>query len=144
MELGLKRSIVMIGVMLTLMTHSLAQAQERDPLFMRIELEWTLAGTVFGALVGAAIWLTDPGNPHFTLSETAVEGAALGTLVGAGFGIYVMQMRVQYPSGFADGRAGRVEEPMLAGAWNGGMPPTSRGSVIRGMNIPLAQLKLRF
>jgi len=72
-------------------------AQEREPLAMRIELEWTVAWTVIGALAGAALWLTDPGNPNLSLARQSIEGAALGAFVGAGFGLYVMQRSIQYP-----------------------------------------------
>jgi hypothetical protein len=72
-------------------------AQEREPLAMRIELEWTLAWSVVGALAGAALWLTDPGNPNLSLARQSIEGAALGAFVGAGFGLYIMQRSVQYP-----------------------------------------------
>jgi drug/metabolite transporter (DMT)-like permease len=74
-----------------------ALAQEREPLVMRIELEWSIAGTVVGALVGAALWLTDPGNPNSSLSRQSIEGAALGAFAGAGFGLYVIQRSIQVP-----------------------------------------------
>jgi hypothetical protein len=72
-------------------------AQEREPLAMRIELEWTVAWTVIGALAGAALWLTDPGNPNLSLARQSIEGAAIGAFVGAGFGLYVMQRNIQFP-----------------------------------------------
>jgi hypothetical protein len=102
----LKRVILVAAAALTLFTHSLAQAQEREPLAMRIELEWTLAGTVLGAVVGAALWLTDPGNPNSRLSRSVIEGAALGAVAGAGFGIYMIQRSVQYPT------VGQVYDPL--------------------------------
>jgi hypothetical protein len=76
-------------------------AQEREPLAMRIELEWTVAWSVVGALAGAALWLTDPGNPNLSLARQSIEGAALGAFVGAGFGLYVMQRSIQYPQNAA-------------------------------------------
>jgi hypothetical protein len=104
----LKRVILVAAALAMLLTHSLAQAQEREPLAMRIELEWTVAGTVLGALVGAALWLTDPGDPHNVLARSVIEGAALGTVAGAGFGIYMIQRNAQ----FAGGGTAQVNDPL--------------------------------
>jgi hypothetical protein len=104
----LKRVILVAAALAMLLTHSLAQAQEREPLVMRIELEWTIAGTVLGALVGAALWLTDPGDPHNLLARSVIEGSALGTVAGAGFGIYMIQRNAQFPGG----RVAQVNDPL--------------------------------
>ena len=93
----MKRVILVAAAAVMLFTHSLAQAQEREPLVMRIELEWTVAWTVIGAGVGGALWLTDPGNPHNHLTVSLAEGAAIGAVVGAAFGIYVIQRNAQLP-----------------------------------------------
>ena len=93
----MKRLILVAAAAVMLLTTSLAQAQEREPLVMRIELEWTVAGTVLGSVIGAALWLTDPGNPQNHLSRSVIEGASLGAVAGAGFGIYMIQRGVQYP-----------------------------------------------
>ena len=37
-----------------------AQAQEIEPLAMKIVLQWTVAGAVVGVGLGAALWLIDP------------------------------------------------------------------------------------
>jgi hypothetical protein len=89
--------LVLLVLAAVLVTETGAFAQEREPLAMRIELEWTIAGTVVGALIGAALWLTDPGNPKLSLARQAIEGAALGTIAGAGFGLYNMQRHAQFP-----------------------------------------------
>jgi hypothetical protein len=102
-----KRLILVAAALMMLFTHSLAQAQEREPLAMRIELEWTLAGTVLGAAVGVALWLTDPGNPHNILARSVIEGSALGAAAGAGFGIYILQRSAQLP-----GAAAQVYDPL--------------------------------
>src|SRR5574341_1482989 len=135
--------MVAAAALLVLVTHSLAYAQEREPLAMRIELEWTIAGTALGALVGAALWLTDPGNPHNILSRSALEGAALGALAGAGFGIYIMQQRMQVPAGMAERDATR-DEPLLVSARSRDAPAGFRAAAPRGITIPLAQFRLRF
>ena len=139
----MKQAIVAVAALMVLVAHSQVQAQEREPLAMRIELEWTIAGTALGALVGAALWLTDPGNPHNVLSVSVLEGASLGALAGAGFGIYIMQQRIQVPGGTA-GLEPTPGEPAIAAA----RPPDALASfhapVQRGFAIPLAQFKLRF
>lgn len=147
----MKRAILVAAVALMVLTHSLALAQEREPLVMRIELEWTLAGTVLGALVGAALWLTDPGNPNNQLSRSVIEGSALGAVAGAGFGIYIIQRNVQYgaPIGANDpldpaNRPGRDSVAVLAqredllSAWR---QPGGRG---QGMEITLVNFNWRF
>jgi len=70
---------------------------------MRVTFDWTVAGTVGGAVVGSMLWLTDPGNPHFSLARSAIEGAAWGTAVGLGMSFYIMQRTAQRPQGFAGG-----------------------------------------
>jgi len=93
-------------------------AQEREPLAMRIELEWSIAGTVMGALVGAALWLTDPANPNLSLSRQAIEGASLGAFAGAGFGLYVLQRNALFPASQANAEA----PPIL---WGTGADPVA-------------------
>lgn len=100
---GMKRlnRLVLLVVGAVLVAETCAFAQERSPLAMEIELEWSFAGTVVGALLGAALWLTDPGNPNNPLARQAIEGGALGTFVGAGFGLYVLQRHAQFPASMA-------------------------------------------
>lgn len=147
----MKRAILVTAATLMLLTHSLAQAQEREPLVMRIELEWTLAGTVLGALVGAALWLTDPGNPNNQLSRSVIEGSALGAVAGAGFGIYIIQRNVQYgaPIGVNNplhpaNRPGR--DPVAVLAQQEDLLSTWRQSGGRGhgLEITLANFNWRF
>lgn len=97
----MKRLILVAAAVMVIVTPTLAKAQEREPLVMRIELEWTLAGTLLGAAVGVGLWLTDPGNPHNVLSRSVIEGASLGAVAGAGFGIYILQRSAQFPGGTA-------------------------------------------
>jgi len=96
-DMGLKR-IIVLAVLLIAVSHSAAMAQERGPLVMRAEFEWTVAGVVAGVAVGALIWLTDPANPSNNLSDSIASGAAWGSIVGAGFGMYVLQNSVVLPS----------------------------------------------
>lgn len=96
----LKRMLILVALLLLTFQAS-GWAQEREPLAMRITFEWTTLGTVAGAMVGAALWLTDPGNPQFTLGRSMIEGSAWGAVAGMGFGVYVMQQALIPPSGFA-------------------------------------------
>jgi len=90
--------LVLLVLAAILLAETSGFAQEREPLAMRIELEWTVAGAVAGALIGAALWLTDPGNPNNSLARQSIEGAALGTFVGAGFGLFIIQRNAQFPN----------------------------------------------
>jgi hypothetical protein len=91
------KKLLLLGIVAILLAESSLFAQEREPLAMRIELEWTAAWAGVGFMIGFATWLTDPGNPNNVLSQRLAEGAALGTFVGAIFGVYVMQTKIQYP-----------------------------------------------
>jgi hypothetical protein len=88
--MALKRMVV-LAILLVAVWHSVAQAQERGPLVMRAEFEWTVVGVVAGMALGALIWLTDPANPNTNLAASVTNGAAWGAVLGAGFGIYVLQ-----------------------------------------------------
>src|SRR5690349_7787009 len=121
-----------------LFTHSVAQAQEREPLAMRVELEWTIAFTVVGAVVGTTLWLTDPGNPNNRLSRSVIEGAAYGAVAGAGWGVYMLQRNAQNPGTALiydpldpvnrptkDPIAAQLQKEDLLAAWDG--PGNKRG-----------------
>ena len=88
--MGLKR-IVLLTVVLVAVYSGVASAQERGPLVMQAEFEWTVAGIVGGVAVGALVWLTDPAKPGNNLGDNVASGAAWGSIIGAGFGIYVLQ-----------------------------------------------------
>jgi hypothetical protein len=96
-DMGLKR-IVVLAALLVAVSQSAAMAQERGPLVMRAEFEWTIVGIVSGLGVGALVWLTDPGRPGNNLSDNLASGAAWGSILGAGFGIYVLQRSVVLPA----------------------------------------------
>lgn len=66
-------------------------AQERGPLVMRVDFEWTLVGMIAGAGLGALLWLTDPADPNANLPDSLANGAAWGAFLGAGFGVFVLQ-----------------------------------------------------
>lgn len=89
--------LLLLGIAVLLLAESSLFAQEREPLAMRIEFEWTAAWAGAGVLVGFATWLTDPGNPNNVLAQRTAEGAAIGAFVGAAFGLYVMQTKMQLP-----------------------------------------------
>lgn len=86
----LKRGIILI-FMACVVWNSTAFAQERGPLVMQVEFEWTLIGVIAGAGLGVLLWLTDPANPNNVLSDSLANGAAWGAVLGAGFGVFVLQ-----------------------------------------------------
>jgi len=154
----LKRMLILVALLLVTFQAS-GWAQEREPLAMRITFEWTTLGTVAGALVGAALWLTDPGNPQFTLGRSMIEGSAWGAVGGMGFGIFVMQSALIPPSGFAyaptelapsqrltdDPVAAQVQaaDPLASAAVaSTAAPPTGASTGGFAINLPL--FKMRF
>ncbi len=84
------KKIALLAIVLVLVFQSALQAQEREPLAMRIMLDWSVGGAFAGALVGAAIWLTDPGKEGNRLSDQVAGGAAWGAVGGAAFALSVM------------------------------------------------------
>jgi hypothetical protein len=88
--------ILLFGVILILLQPSL-RAQEQGPLAMQIMFNWTAAGAVGGGFIGFALWLTDPGNPNTQLSDQMARGAALGAILGAGYGLFIMQRSLVVP-----------------------------------------------
>ena len=95
------RRILILAALLLLVLQSSGWAQEREPLAMRITFEWTILGAIVGAGVGAALWLTDPGNPSNTLARSVTEGSAWGVAAGLGFSFFVMQRSALFPQSFA-------------------------------------------
>jgi hypothetical protein len=96
----LKRMVV-LAALLVAVSQSAALAQERGPLVMRAEFEWTALGVVAGVAVGALVWLTDPANPGNNLGDSIAVGAAWGSILGAGFGLYVLQRSAIFPTAAA-------------------------------------------
>lgn len=94
--MALKR-IIVLAALLIVVCQTGVQAQERGPLVMQIEFEWTVMGTVAGSVVGFLVWLTDPANPTNNLSDSLAAGAAWGAFAGAGFGVYVLQNSANAP-----------------------------------------------
>lgn len=90
--------LVLLVLAAILLAETSSFAQEREPLVMRIELEWTVAWMAIGFLAGSALWLTDPGNPNNSFARQAIEGAALGAVFGAGFGLYIIQRNAVFPN----------------------------------------------
>ena len=91
------KQLILIAALLVALTGGRAQAQESGPLAMQIMFEWTAAGGIGGGLIGFAIWLTDPGNPNTRLAEQMSRGASLGLVLGAGYGLFVLQRSAQIP-----------------------------------------------
>lgn len=96
-EMTRVKKLLLLGLAAMLLAESSLFAQEREPLAMRIDFEWTAAWAGAGFLIGFATWLTDPGNPNNVLAQRVAEGAALGAFVGAAFGLYVIQSKMQLP-----------------------------------------------
>ena len=93
----MKRVILLIGIALIL-AQPTVQAQEQGPLAMQIMFQWTAAGGVGGSVIGFALWLTDPGNPNIRLADQMARGAALGAILGAAYGLYVLQRSAMIPA----------------------------------------------
>jgi hypothetical protein len=89
--------VILLFSMVLILLQSSLQAQDRDPLAMRIMFDWTAAGGVSGAVVGFAVWLTDPGNPNIRLADQMVRGTALGVILGAGYGLFILQRSARLP-----------------------------------------------
>lgn len=85
------KRVILLLLAIGILSHSAAFAQERGPLVMRVEFEWTLVGIIAGSAFGVLVWLTDPADPSNNLSDSIANGAAWGALLGAGFGIFVLQ-----------------------------------------------------
>jgi hypothetical protein len=101
----LKRIVVLAAVLLAV-SQSAALAQERGPLVMQAEFEWTVVGVAAGVAVGALLWLTDPANPSNQFSNSIAGGAAWGAVLGAGFGVFALQRAVVLPA------TAEVERPL--------------------------------
>lgn len=84
----MKRFILII-IMVCLLGGSSVFAQEKGSLMMEVELGATLGGTLVGAGIGVVVWLTDPGGPTSPL-VVIKDGAALGTMLGAIAGYYLL------------------------------------------------------
>ncbi|MCZ6730503.1 MAG: hypothetical protein O7C61_12420 [SAR324 cluster bacterium] len=105
------KQVAILIVLLTALVQIPLHAQEREPLVMRIMLEWTAGGVGAGALVGGAVWLTDPGKKGNKLSEQAARGAAWGAIVGAIFALTVVNNSA-IPPAFAEMRPGALHPAM--------------------------------
>jgi hypothetical protein len=142
----LKRAIL-LAIALLVFSQAAVRAQEREPLVMRIAFDWTVAGMVLGAGVGAALWLTDPANPNNALARQVIEGGALGAAFGMGFSFWIMQRNVQPPAGLADVYRPPPDLPMTQDAvavlWGREDLLASRASRAP-MSFPLAQFGFRF
>ncbi len=86
----MKRALLLIFTMVVV-ANATAFGQEKEPLVMQVEFEWTVVGIMAGAILGALFWLTDPADPDNTLSDSLASGAAWGAILGAGFGAFVLQ-----------------------------------------------------
>ncbi len=84
------KKLAVLAVLLLLCFQTSLHAQEREPLAMRIMLDWTVGGVIVGALVGGAIWLTDPGREGNNVSDQVLGGAAWGSLAGAAWAISIL------------------------------------------------------
>lgn len=144
------KRVILLLALLGLIAHATVRAQERGPLFMRIEFEFTVLGLLGGAAVGALIWLTDPADPNVNLSDTVAASAAWGAIVGAGVGIFILQRTAIAPNGFAQIRdplhpSNRISSDPVgdrSGKKNLLASAIAPGRADRGFTLPL--LNLRF
>ncbi len=83
------KRITILFLLLTVLASAPLRAQEKEPLVMRVMVDWTAGGIIAGIVVGTAIWLTDPGKKGNKLSDQAARGAAWGALAGAVFALTV-------------------------------------------------------
>ena len=91
------KRVILFAAILFVLLPSILQAQEREPLALRIAFEWTAGGGILGGFIGFAAWLTDPGNPNIRLSEQIARGAGLGLVAGAVYSLFIMQRAAQFP-----------------------------------------------
>lgn len=92
----LKRVLLLV-FMAAVLVNSSVPAQERGPLVMRVDFEWTVVGAIAGAGLGALLWLTDPADPNANLSDSLAVGGAWGAIIGAGFGVFILQETAVLP-----------------------------------------------
>ena len=142
--------MLIVTAALLVLLQSAAWGQEKPPLAMRIEFEWTAMGALVGAGAGVALWLTDPGNPNFTVARSIIEGLGWGTLAGAGFGLFVMQKTAMAPARLAalssplDPLRRVSGDPIEAQTRAGTLLARGgiSGRMVNGISVPL--LNLRF
>ena len=92
----MKKSLIIL-VFVLIAFQGKALAQQKEPLAMRVMVDWTVAGAAGGIAVGIGIWLTDPGRPGNKLSEQLAGGAAWGAVAGAAYGIMVLNQKARRP-----------------------------------------------
>ena len=95
------KKILLAFALALVVANSTALAQQKEPLAMRVMVDWSLAGTFGGLGFGVAVWLTDPGRPGNKLSEQMAGGAAWGAVAGAAYGIVILNQTMRRP-GFAN------------------------------------------
>ncbi|MBF0351968.1 MAG: hypothetical protein HQM11_13125 [SAR324 cluster bacterium] len=93
----ISKSLLCLLVIFSVLNNT-AQAQERGPLMMNVELGFTLGGVVAGAGLGILVWVTDPLGPTPLLDAMEV-GVVIGAVLGAGLGFYVLRQSLVYPPG---------------------------------------------
>ena len=91
------KKILLLPVLVLVLLQGMAAAQQKDPLAMRIVVDWTLAGAAAGVGIGAGVWLTDPGRPGNKLGEQSANGAAWGAVAGAIYSLLVMSETMIQP-----------------------------------------------
>lgn len=143
------KKIVLMAILL-LCFQITAQAQEKEPLVMRILLDWSVAGAAMGVAVGGAVWLTDPGRPGNRLADQVAIGAAWGAIAGAGFGMFVLSetaihpsFALQHPDPLHPSR--RITgDPIGEEEARADLLATAGGSSRRGRTLVLPLLDMRF
>lgn len=144
----LKR-IVLLAAVLAALANTSALAQESGPLAMRLEFEWTIVGAVAGVAVGALVWLTDPANPGNNLADSVASGAAWGAVLGAGFGVTVLQRAAVFPPGTVrtdplDPRNRISDDPVAQQSGEGAMLAQRFSNPAPELSIRVPVLRLQF
>ena len=91
LENRMLKRVFLLVFMAAMLINAPVWAQERGPLVMQVDFEWTVVGIIAGAAFGALLWLTDPADPNANLPDSLANGAAWGAILGAGFGVFVLQ-----------------------------------------------------
>ena len=145
----LKRMLLLV-FMTAMLVNAPVLAQERGPLVMQVDFEWTVVGILAGAGLGVLLWLTDPADPSANLSDSLANGAAWGAFLGAGFGVFVLQETAISPPVTAfrfnplNPKNRITTDPVAVESGEGGMFATGRFSTLGKSAIVVPFLNIRF
>lgn len=140
--MNIKRSaLILTATFLIFLTNTQAAlAQDEGTPAMQSVTYFTMGGGAAGAGLGIAYWLLDPLNPSADLTNSALQGFAVGSLLGMIMGIMQLQRQMVLPyqpqepmMDEFDGNAMLLQKQMLLGDLTKGPP-----------GLPMFQYQLRF